>query len=156
MNLSNSSRRTILRAAAAAVFVPHCLRANEHFEKTVWFEKIPGSDKPKDLEGSLQLDRSRKTIRFFSQNTKRLEIDLDTVSNLVYERAKRPRYAAGLLFAWPLLFTKTKKHYFTVQFKDDAGEGQYALFQLHKKNYREVLAAFEAASGIRVERLEES
>ncbi len=149
------TRRTFTVAVFALAVGP-TLSAAEYFQKTIWFEKKEGTDKPKDLEGNLQLDRDSKRILFFSENTKRTEIPLDGVTNLVYERAKSPRYLAGLLVAWPLFFTKNKKHFFTIQYKDEKGEGRYALFQLHKSNYRDVLAAFEAASGHKVERLEEN
>lgn len=79
----------------------------------------------------------------------------DSVTNAVYERASKPRYAAGLLLAWPLLFTKSKQHYLTLQYKADSGEGRYAVFHLDKGNFREVLAATEAAIGKKVERSEE-
>jgi hypothetical protein len=55
-----------------------------------------------------------------------------------------------LLLAWPLLFTKSKAHWLKVQ-----QDGAYAMFRLDKGNYREVLAATEAATGLKVERQEE-
>jgi hypothetical protein len=143
-------------AVAIGLAVAPVLRAADYFEKAKYFERQEGSDKPKDLDGKLMLNRESKRIVFFAQNTSRLEIPLESITNIVYERAKRPRYGVGLIFAWPLLFTKTKKHYLTIQFKDAEGQGQYALFQLDKGNYREVLAALEAASGTKVERLEEN
>ncbi len=132
------------------------LPAAEYFRKTVWFEKQDGSDKPIQHEGSLLIDRDASTLAFSAQERQRLEVPFAAMSNLIYERAKRPRYGVGLLLAWPLLFTKTKKHFLTVQYKDNAGEGRYVLFQLHKENFREVLAAIEAATDMKVERLEEN
>ncbi|MCW5964627.1 MAG: hypothetical protein KIT83_11360 [Bryobacterales bacterium] len=155
MHLDSLSRRAFSAMLYALAWVKP-LPAAEYFRKAVWFEKQQGSDKPIEREGSLMLDRNDKLLAFSSQDVKRMEVPLDAISNLVYERAKRPRYAAGLLFAWPLLFTKTKKHFLTVQYKDASGEGQYALFQLHKENFREVLAAIEAATDSKVERLEEN
>ena len=78
-----------------------------------------------------------------------LQIPAAQVSNIVYERASRPRYAAGLLLAWPLLFTKSKQHFLTVQ------HGDYSVFKLDKNDYRQVLAAVEAATGRKIERQEE-
>jgi hypothetical protein len=45
-----------------------------------------------------------------------------------------------ILLAWPLLFTKGKKHYLTIQ---GAGE-EFAIFRLHKGNVRNVLAVAES------------
>ena len=73
-----------------------------------------------------------------------------SVTKLVYERTKKPRYTAGLLLAWPLLFTKEKQHYLTVE-----AEGKYAFVKLHKSHYRSAIAALESSSGRQVERLEE-
>jgi hypothetical protein len=79
-----------------------------------------------------------------------LRIPLSSVRTLIYERSSKPRYAAGLLIAWPLLFTKSKQHYLTVQHATG-----YGVFQLPKGSYMEVLAAMEAATGKHVERHEE-
>ena len=73
-----------------------------------------------------------------------------SVTKLVYERTKKPRYSAGLLLAWPLLFTKEKQHYITIE-----AEGKYAFVKVHKDHYRAAIAALEASSGMQVERLEE-
>ena len=72
------------------------------------------------------------------------------LTGIVYERAATPRYKTGLLLAWPLLFTKGKKHFVTLQHEDG-----YAIIRLHKSNYREALAELEARSGVKVERYEE-
>jgi hypothetical protein len=78
-----------------------------------------------------------------------LRIPISDITNVVYERASKPRYAAGLLLTWPLLLTKSKQHYLTMQ------HGDYSIFRLDKSDYREVLAAVEAATGRRIERFEE-
>ena len=72
------------------------------------------------------------------------------VTKLIYERTKKPRYSVGRLLAWPLLFTKEKQHYFTIESK-----GNFAFVKVHKSDFRWVLAALEDASGMTVERLVE-
>lgn len=81
-----------------------------------------------------------------------LKIAKAQVTKIVYERASKPRYAAGLLLAWPLLFTKSKKHFLTIQYKEGE-KGEFALLRLDKNNYQAVLAAAEAATGVKVENL---
>ena len=49
------------------------------------------------------------------------------------------------MFALPLFFMKGKKQWLTI-----GGEGDFALLQLDKSNYKIILPAFEARSGIRV------
>jgi hypothetical protein len=55
--------------------------------------------------------------------------------------------------SWPLLFTKEKKQFLTVEYKEK-DTNRYALFQRDKNDFREILAAMEAL-GTPVERSEE-
>jgi hypothetical protein len=115
-------------------------------------------EKPKLLPGILACNSATQTVSFEStlKDEKRslfgkiriaphaaISVAAASVVSAAYERASRPRYAAGILLAWPLLFTKEKKHYLTLQYTADAGERKYAIFRLDKKVYQEVLAAEE-------------
>ena len=62
-----------------------------------------------------------------------------------YSYAKSPRWKTAIFVSPLFLFTSGKKHWFLVQ-----GEGDYALLHLDKSNYRLILAAFEARSGLKV------
>lgn len=113
------------------------------------------SDKKTDtISGDLDIRSAEKQILFSKKKTTELSISTADVTHVVYERASKPRYAVGLLLAWPLLFTKSKQHFLTFQYKNGA-ENQYAVFKLGKGNYREILAATEAATGQKIERQEE-
>jgi hypothetical protein len=124
--------------------------------------------KARHVIGKLTFDSPNKTMRFdgrreqlhvnLSHKTPELltiELKSTEISEAVYERTKTPRYAEALFIAWPLIFTHEKQHYFTIQYKTVDGTGRYALFHLDKKNYREILAAFQASMGIKPERVEE-
>jgi hypothetical protein len=63
-----------------------------------------------------------------------------------YSYAKSPRWKTAIFVSPLFLFTSGKKHWFLVQ-----GEGDYALLHLDKSNYRLILAAFEARTGLKVE-----
>lgn len=63
-----------------------------------------------------------------------------------YSYAKSPRWKTAIFVSPLFLFTSGKKHWFLVQ-----GEGDYALLHLDKTNYRLILAAFEARTGLKVE-----
>ena len=91
----------------------------------------------------------------FQSKKMTLELHAQSITSALYERTSKPRYAAGLLLAWPLLFTKTKSHFLTIQYKSETGEGKFAMFHLDKSNYREILAAAEATIGKKIERSEE-
>ena len=63
-----------------------------------------------------------------------------------YSYAKNPRWKTAIFVSPLFLFTSGKKHWFLVQ-----GDGDYALLHLDKSNYRLILAAFEARTGLNVE-----
>jgi len=104
-------------------------------------------EKAKAVEGTLTVENG---VLAFEGKGDSWTVAKVAITNLVYERASRPRYKTGLLLAWPLLFTKGKKHFLTVQHG-----GEYKIVQLHKGNFREALASIEAGTGVRVERIEE-
>jgi hypothetical protein len=126
--------------------------------KNVQLTKEPTADGRKaDLvSGSLKFNREAKEIQFTSQNgAPQLVIKYDAIKRIEYERASRPRYTEGILIAWPLLLTKSKKHYLTIQYMDSSGAGHYAIMRLDKSNCRDVIAEAEAQTGKKVERLDE-
>jgi len=84
-----------------------------------------------------------------------LELPYSNITSAVYERAATPRYAAAVLVSPLFLFTKSKKHFLTVQYKGKDGQGQFALIRLDKKNYQMALAMIEAQTGIKIERHED-
>jgi hypothetical protein len=121
--------------------------------------------KPIFVLGTITFDATNKSMTFKSSPRTKYEIrhgfpevnlgiTNETISSALYERAATPRYGWGIIVAWPLLFTKEKKHFLTVQYKEK-DQGRYAVFQLDKNNFREVLAATEATLGKTVERSEE-
>jgi hypothetical protein len=140
-----------MKKLAATVLVLALACSAETFKDVRFLHKAEGKEKADLVEGLL--DVGAKELQFRSAATS-VNIAYDNVTKMVYEKAAKPRYAAGLLLAWPLLFTKSKQHYLTVQYKDAAG-GKYGVFRLDKDNFREILAAVESASGGKVERSEE-
>jgi hypothetical protein len=101
------------------------------------------------------VDPGAKAVQFAVKGQRELDIPFENITGLIYERASKPRYALGLLVAWPLLFTKSKKHYLTIQYKGADGQGQVAVIQLDKSNYQMAVATAEAQTGVKVERHEE-
>jgi hypothetical protein len=131
----------------------------EDFDKVQYFKKAtPGEKKKSDpVKGALRVDGTSKEIHFLNKDgSAALVIKPEQIKSIIYERTAKPRYAAGLLLAWPLLFTKSKSHYLTIQYGDETGTGEYAIFKLDKSNYRDALATIEAKTGKKIERSEES
>ena len=107
------------------------------------------------IEGTLVSDAKMKQIAFDANGNTQFQVPFDKVRSLLYERAAKPRYAAGLLLAWPLLFTKSKQHYLTIQYTDAAGEGKFQIVRLDKNNVQAALNTIEADTGVKIERTEE-
>ena len=119
------------------------------FDKSMLITTSDTTGKTEKINGILRVERDK--IEFDSKKGGTVfSSPFADVTKLVYERTKKPRYSAGLLLAWPLLFTKEKQHYLTVE-----AEGKFAFVKLHKKHFRSAIAAVESSSGKSVERLEE-
>ena len=74
------------------------------------------------------------------------------IKALTYSYSKHPRWKAAaaaavplVVFAIPILFMKSKKHWLTIQ-----GERDFAVLRLHKGNYKQVTAALQSHTGIEV------
>lgn len=118
------------------------------FKGVQYMRPATGDQKATTVKGNLVVDSNG--IVFSGGKNTTLTIQKSAIKSLLYERSAKPRYGAGLLLAWPLLFTKSKAHWLTVQH-----EGGYAMFRLDKGNYRQVLAVIEAATGLKLDRQEE-
>jgi len=141
----------MMRAVALIAF--SAVLQAETFKDVEYMYKPAGKVKGERVGGALDFDAASTKVMFESKQVA-LDIPAASITNLVYERAAQPRYTTGLLLAWPLLFTKSKKHYLTIQYTDN-GLGKYAVSKLDKGNFREILAAAEATTGKKVERSEE-
>ena len=140
----------LLRLALASLIIVALLAAQAApaFDKSMFIANDE-QGKTKKIDGILRVEEDRILFEAKKGGTV-FEAAYEDVSKLIYERTKKPHYSAGLLLAWPLLFTKEKQHYITIESK-----GAYAFIKVHKHRFRGAIAALESASGIGVERLEE-
>lgn len=131
--------------------------AQNQFDKAEYtMPAAPGQKKGEVYQGTLKLDSTAKEVQFLSTGgSVPLRVKYEAIKSMLYERAAKPRYAAAILVSPLFLFSKSKKHYLTIQYTDAVGTGQYALIRLNKGNFREALAAVEAETGKKVERTEE-
>ncbi len=130
----------------------------EDFNKVQYFKKATPGEKKKDpIKGVLRVDEASQELVFVKgDGSVAFSVKPEKIKSIIYEKTAKPRYAAGLLIAWPLLFTKSKSHYLTIQYEGENGTGEYAIFKLDKSNFREALATIEAKTGKKIERSEES
>jgi hypothetical protein len=86
-------------------------------------------------------------------------IPYDSVTALSYGQHAGRRVGATIALgvttmgigALPILFSKKRRHYLTISFKDQEGKDQAAIFQLGKEVTRTTLAIMSARTGKTVE-----
>jgi hypothetical protein len=78
-------------------------------------------------------------------------IDYRKVNTLEYGQNVSRRYAAAILISPVLLLSKSRRHYVTIGYLDDAGAQQALVLRVEKGDIRSVLASLEARTGRRVE-----
>lgn len=153
--LRHPTRRALAASLALVLAVlPTVLLADGRFSKARLL--VPQDNgKAQEVEGTFISDAKAKQVRFESGGRVTFEVPFDRLKSLLYEKAAKPRYGAGLLLAWPLLFTKSKKHFVTIQYTDASGQGKFEIVRLDKSNFAMALATLEADTGLKVERTEE-
>jgi hypothetical protein len=108
------------------------------------------------VKGTLWFDSENKNVTFLQESgTPALTIKYDSIKNMTYEKAAKPRMAEAVLISPLFLLSNAKKHYLTFQYTDDSGQGKYAIVHLDKKNAREAVACAEAQTGKKVEQIDE-
>jgi hypothetical protein len=149
VNITSAKSRALWLAVSVASFCPSLTYADGRFGDA---RLMVGKQQ---IAGMLISDTNAKQLSFDANGSLPFQIGFDKIRSLTYERASQPRYAAGLLIAWPLLFTKSKQHYLTVQYTDGAGGGKFQIVRLDKNNAQAALNTIEADTGIKIERTEE-
>ena len=152
--------RKLFLAAFAVVLAVGVVQGQEQsvvFSKVDFFETQGKDEKKRDAR--FELDPTNKILRVVDEKNGAnkavyLEVPYGSITKIVYERSAHRRYKAGLLISPWLLLTKGKKHWLTVEFKDvpkyPAG---YGSAQLDKDNYRRILTALSAATGLKIEEM---
>jgi hypothetical protein len=118
----------------------------------VKYLKTADKKKAEEVNAELEINKETGDLLVTVIKGEPIKISKSQITNLVYERTSRPRYVSGLLLAWPLLFTKGKKHFLTIQYKS-AEKGEFVILHLDKNNYQPILASAEAATGVKVEKM---
>jgi hypothetical protein len=127
----------------------------QSFDKAQYLKAAsPDKKKGRAVGGSIAFDGSR--VQFVNaKGAPELSVPVSSVKEVLYERTATPRYTEAVLLSPLFVFSKSKKHYLTIQYADANGGSQYAIVRLDKSNFREALAAAEATTGKKVDRSEE-
>jgi len=132
--------------------------ATVKFDKTEYLPpKTEGSKKESNpVKGDVCFDKETKTLTFVDDKGHTVvSIPYDKIKSMLYEKTSHPRYAEAILLSPFFLFTKTKKHFLTIQYTDVGGDGKFTMIHLDKSNAREIVAEAEADTGKKVEQAEE-
>ena len=100
---------------------------------------------------NLRLDLTgADTLVFHSGNTE-LGIAYQKINTVEYGQNVSRRYLAAVLISPLLLLSKSRSHFVTIGYVDEAGKQQALVFRVGKGDIRSVLSSLEARTGRRIE-----
>ena len=102
-------------------------------------------------KSSARLDLSDTEAMLLRGRDTAIRIDYRRINTLEYGQNVSRRYAEAILISPVLLLAKSRKHFVTVGYQDEAGLQQAVVLRVDKGDIRSVLASLEARSGRRVE-----
>lgn len=80
-----------------------------------------------------------------------IRIDYGKINTIEYGQNVSRRYAEAILISPVLLLAKSRKHFVTLGYLDDAARQQALVLRVDKGDIRSFLASLEARTGRRVE-----
>lgn len=112
---------------------------------------------PLKTEGKLSTDDPK--IAFFKWDKGQWQVPYDKVSSVAYGQHAGRRVGATIawgvatlgIMALPILLSKKRRHYLTLEYTDDSGASQAAIFELGKDAIRTTLKSLEVRTGKKVE-----
>jgi hypothetical protein len=93
-------------------------------------------------------------VLLFETKKAGLEVRYERINLLEYGQQAGRRLVLAMVISPLLLLSKSRKHFLTVSFKDEAGRQQAMVLQIDKRDVRAVLAGLEARTGLKVEYLD--
>ena len=87
----------------------------------------------------------------FEYKNGRLVIFYERIDSLEYGQKAGRRVGLAIAISPLFLFSKKRRHYLTVGYKDENNKQQAAVFEIGKGGIRETLAALETRTGKKVE-----
>jgi len=102
-------------------------------------------------KAKLTLDLTNAETLFVHMGKAELGIAYLKINTVEYGQSVSRRYAEAVLISPVLLLSKSRKHFVTLGYVDEAGKQQALVLRVDKKDIRSVLASLEARTGRRVE-----
>lgn len=92
-----------------------------------------------------------ENVFVFAYRGGKLQIPYERVNSLEYGQKAGRRVGVAIAVTWVALFSKKRKHYLTIGFKDENDKQQAAVFELGKNVVRVTLASLEARTGQKID-----
>jgi hypothetical protein len=155
-------KRTLALVLIAVFCLDSALYAGIGSDKSMYVGGTTASI-PKDIQGPISTDDS-KLLQFKWNKTKDKDtptqwaVPYDKITSIAYGQHAGRRVGATVawgvttmgLMALPILFSKKRKHYLTLEYTDDKGDSQAAVFEVGKGAIRSLLASLEVRTGKKV------
>jgi hypothetical protein len=90
-------------------------------------------------------------IFVFNYDGGKLQVPYERINDLEYGQKAGRRLGVAIALTWMALFSKKRRHFLTIGYKDDADKQQAAVFELGKNTVRVTLASLEARTGRKVD-----
>lgn len=142
----------LLTVLAAESFGAERFTCAEYFAAT-----SPGQKKAEPgVKGTLVFDETSKKVEFLdSKGTPAFAVNYDAIQGMQYEKTAQPRYVVAVLISPVFLLTHAKKHYLTIEYKDQSGEARSVIIRLNKQNARKTMETARTQTGKSVEQIEQ-
>jgi len=87
----------------------------------------------------------------FTYGGKQLKVPYEQINDLEYGQKAGRRLGVAIAITWMALFSKKRKHFLTIGYKDENDKQQAAVFELGKSIVRVTLATLEARTGRKID-----
>lgn len=148
-------KTAILVLGSCVVLTTVAYTEEMHFKKTKQVVQKGDESEEKDVDLVFSTDEKKVIVKDRKYTEVFVTIPYDSIEEIVYERSTHPRTKTAILISPFALFSKGKKHWLTIQYKE-GDSSEFVLLRLDKNEYQRIIATAEAQTGVDVERLTES
>lgn len=109
------------------------------------------------LKDSTEGKSSTKDEKFFvfiykdGDKETTFQVPYDQINDLEYGQKAGRRVGVAIAVTWVALFSKKRRHFLTIGYKDENAKQQAAVFELGKDIVRVTLASLEARTGHKID-----
>jgi hypothetical protein len=113
--------------------------------------QVVGGTVPGAAKSKIHFDLSSPEVMVLRGAQTETHIDYRRINTIEYGQSVSRRYAEAILISPVLLLAKSRKHFVTLGYLDDASRQQALVVRVDKGDIRSFLASLEARTGRRVE-----